>query len=104
MSFSFLDNLSNAQSIYRDHENLWQFYVDLHRFKKGLEHKDYDYVIDILKIYKEKKDENHFFIKSCCNILQTEVKRSEYHLANIIRRTGNKYINTKKITTKNTNI
>jgi len=67
--------------------------VDLDRFKKGLLHHDYDYVINILKNYAEKQDENPLFVRSCCNILRTEVKRSEYHLKNIIRRTGNKYFN-----------
>lgn len=97
MSFSVLDNLPDPQSIYRDHERLWKFYMDLERLKKGLAHKDYDYVIDILKSYKEKEDENHFFIQSCCNIFRTEIKHSEYHVANIIRRTGNKYIDSKII-------
>jgi len=70
--------------------------VDLDRFKKGLLHHDYDYVIDIFKNYTEKKqDENPLFVYSCCNILRTEIKRSEYHLKNIIRRTGNKYFNNK---------
>lgn len=92
----FLDNLPEARSIYRDHEHLWKFYVDLERFKKGLLHHDYDYVISILKNYSEaKQDETSFFTRSCCSILRTEVKRSEYHLTNIIRRTGNKYFNTK---------
>ncbi|KAL6262909.1 hypothetical protein P5V15_005698 [Pogonomyrmex californicus] len=83
----FIDNLPEARSVYRDHEHLWKFYVDLDRFKKGLEHKDYDYVIDILKKYVEKQNETPLFIRSCCNILRKEVTRSEYHLANIIRRT-----------------
>ncbi|XP_067208947.1 putative histone-lysine N-methyltransferase 1 isoform X2 [Linepithema humile] len=82
-----IDNLPDPRSIYRDHERLWKFYMDLERLKKGLAHKDYDYVIDILKSYKEKEDENHFFIQSCCNIFRTEIKHSEYHVANIIRRT-----------------
>ncbi|XP_039314559.1 uncharacterized protein LOC105193856 isoform X2 [Solenopsis invicta] len=81
-----IDDLPEARSVYRDHKHLWKFYVDLDRFKKGLLHQDYDYVIEILKKYAEKQDENTLFIRSCCKILQTEVKRSEYHLANIVRR------------------
>ncbi|XP_036138851.1 uncharacterized protein PF11_0213 isoform X1 [Monomorium pharaonis] len=92
-----IDDLPEPRSIYRDHNHLWKFYVDLDRFKKGLSHQDYDYVIKILKKYAE-KDENTFFVHSCCKILRTEVKRSEYHLANIIRRTGNKYFNTTQST------
>ncbi|XP_018352292.1 PREDICTED: uncharacterized protein LOC108754466 [Trachymyrmex septentrionalis] len=82
-----IDDLPDARSVYRDHEHLWKFYVDLDRFKKGLLHHDYDYVINILKNYTEKQDESPLFVHSCCNILRTEVKRSEYHLRNIIRRT-----------------
>ncbi|XP_071563681.1 uncharacterized protein [Temnothorax nylanderi] len=82
-----IDDLSEAQSAYREHKNLWKFYVDLERFKKGLIHHDYDYVINILKNYSEMQDETTLFVRSCCSILRTEVKRSEYHLANIIRRT-----------------
>ncbi|XP_018360746.1 PREDICTED: uncharacterized protein PF14_0093-like [Trachymyrmex cornetzi] len=82
-----IDDLPDARSVYRDHEHLWKFYVDLDRFKKGLLHHDYDYVINILKNYTEKQDESPLFVRSCCNILRTEVKRSEYHLRNIIRRT-----------------
>lgn len=68
--------------------------MDLDRFKKGLLHQDYDYVIKIFKKYAEKQDESPLFVRSCCSILRTEVKRSEYHLANIMRRAGNKYFNT----------
>ncbi|XP_071626837.1 uncharacterized protein [Temnothorax longispinosus] len=82
-----IDDLSEARSAYRDHKHLWKFYVDLERFKKGLLHQDYDYVINILKNYSEMQDETTLFVRSCCSILRTEVKRSEYHLANIIRRT-----------------
>lgn len=67
--------------------------MDLERFKKGLLHKDYDYVIDILKAYTERPDEHPIFVRSCCSILRAEVKRSEYHLKQIIQRTGKTYFN-----------
>lgn len=68
--------------------------MDLDRFKKGLTHHDYDYVINILKSYAERQDETSLFVRSCCSMLRAEIKRSEYHVANIVRRTGNKYFNT----------
>lgn len=93
--YFFIDyDLPDIRSVYRDHEHLWKFYVDLERFKKGLIYQDYDYVIHILKEYTEKQDETPLFVRSCYNILRREVKRSEYHLANIINRTGNTYFNT----------
>lgn len=92
--FFFVDDLPDVRSVYRDHEHLWKFYVDLERFKKGLMHQDYDYVIDILKEYTEKQDEIPLFVHCCCTVLRAEVKRSEFHLANIIHLTGNKYFNT----------
>lgn len=66
--------------------------MDLERFKKGLIHNDYAYVINILKIYAE--DEDDLFVRCCCNILRKEIERSEKHLTNIIDLTGNKYFNT----------
>ncbi|EZA59675.1 hypothetical protein X777_16658 [Ooceraea biroi] len=89
-----IDDLPDARSIYRDCANLWKFFADLDRFKKGLTHKDYDYVIDILKSYMEKSGENSLFVRSCCTILRAEIKHSKYHLEQIIQRTGKLYFNT----------
>lgn len=80
--------MPDAQSIYRD--RFWKFYIDLNRIKQGLEHQDYDYVIDVLQTYTEKSDKS-LHTCSCYNKLRKEIKRSEYHLANIIRLTGDKY-------------
>ncbi|XP_050448925.1 metacaspase-2-like isoform X3 [Cataglyphis hispanica] len=76
---------SYARSVYRDHERFWKFYMDLERFEKGLIYEDYDYVIDILKSYTEKR-ESELFVSKCCLVLQN-VKRSEYHFKNILRLT-----------------
>ncbi|XP_011149412.1 putative uncharacterized protein DDB_G0282133 isoform X3 [Harpegnathos saltator] len=90
-----IDDLPEPRSIYRDHEHLWKFYVDLDRVKQGLKHQDYDYVIDILEEYTEKQDAN-LFVRSCCNMLRTEIKRSDHHLINIIQRTDKKIICTSR--------
>ncbi|XP_011875751.1 PREDICTED: uncharacterized protein LOC105566399 isoform X2 [Vollenhovia emeryi] len=82
-----IDNLPEPRSAYRNHINHWKFFVDLEGFKKGLLHHDYDYVINMLKSYAEKQDDTPLYTRSCCKKLQTEIKRSEYHLANVIRRT-----------------
>ncbi|GAB1862853.1 Chitin-binding type-2 domain-containing protein [Camponotus japonicus] len=58
-----------ARSMYRDHEHFWKFYMDLERFEKGLIHEDYNYVIDILKSYTEKR-ESELFVNKCCLILR----------------------------------
>ncbi|KAL0129526.1 hypothetical protein PUN28_001648 [Cardiocondyla obscurior] len=79
-----IENLSDAQSVYRDHPNFWKFYADLDRFKRGLLHEDYNYVINILKFYAEKQDESPLFVRSCCKILQREIDRSAHHLKNIV--------------------
>ncbi|XP_025263596.1 uncharacterized protein LOC105259189 [Camponotus floridanus] len=71
-----------ARSMYRDHERFWKFYMDLERFEKGLIHEDYNYIIDILKNYTEKR-ESELFVSKCCLILRN-IKRSEYHLKNIL--------------------
>ncbi|XP_032691072.1 protein dopey homolog PFC0245c-like isoform X2 [Odontomachus brunneus] len=81
-----IDNLPEAQSVYRNHKHLWKFYTDLERLKKGLEHEDYNYVIDILEEYAGKQDSN-LFVRACCNMLRTEIKRTDHHLINIIERT-----------------
>lgn len=88
--YFFLD-APYARSMYRDHERFWKFYMDLERFEKGLIHEDYNYVIDILKNYTEKR-ESELFVSKCCLILRN-IKRSEYHLKNILTLTGNQYFN-----------
>ncbi|XP_011701501.1 PREDICTED: protein PFC0760c-like isoform X2 [Wasmannia auropunctata] len=92
-------DLPETRSVHRNSTHLWKFYVDLDRFKKGLLHNDYDYVIKILRKYAEKEDdkqENTFFVRACCTILRTEVKRSDQHLKNIIRRTDKNIICTSR--------
>lgn len=86
----FLDAPS-ARSMYRDHERFWKFYVDLDRFEKALIHEDYKYIIDILKGYTQKR-ESELFVSNCCLKLRN-MNRSEYHLKNILRLTGNQYFN-----------
>lgn len=97
-TFFIIDNLPEPRSVYREHENLWKFYVDLERFKKGLEHEDYSYVVSILQDYVEKQDER-WFVRACCNIFRTEVKRSDYHLTNIIQLTGKEMLESEDIIT-----
>ncbi|XP_014480408.1 PREDICTED: uncharacterized protein LOC106747425, partial [Dinoponera quadriceps] len=81
-----IDDLPEPRSIYRNHKNLWKFYLDLKIVKRGLVHEDYDYIIQVLKRYTQKEDAN-YFIHSCCNMIRTEIKRSDHHLKNIIQRT-----------------
>lgn len=66
--------------------------MNLERFEKGLMYEDYDYVIDILKSYNTKKRERELFVSKCSLVLR-KVKRSEFHLRNILRLTGNQYFN-----------
>lgn len=66
--------------------------MDLDRFEKGLMFEDYDYIISVLKSYDTKKRERELFVNKCSVILR-KITRSEYHLRNILRRTGNQYFN-----------
>ncbi|CAK9800425.1 hypothetical protein ANTQUA_LOCUS2445 [Anthophora quadrimaculata] len=63
----------------------WKFYVDVHSLQKGLEHHDYDYVMNILNSAKE--DQESFFSRACYQILCNEIKYSQYYLSKLISHT-----------------
>ncbi|CAK9812024.1 hypothetical protein ANTPLA_LOCUS7261 [Anthophora plagiata] len=63
----------------------WKFYVDVHSLQKGLEHNDYDYVMNILNSAKE--DQESFFSRACYQILCNEIKYSQYYLSKLISHT-----------------
>ncbi|XP_032673991.1 uncharacterized protein LOC116845430 isoform X2 [Odontomachus brunneus] len=90
-----IDNLPEAQSVYRNQDHLWDFYTDLEKLKKALEHEAYDCVIDILVKYVAMQDDI-LFVRACCNRFSKEIKNKN-HLINIIERTGEKYSSMRKI-------
>ncbi|XP_066586768.1 uncharacterized protein [Prorops nasuta] len=80
-----IKDLPEPRSIYRD--KFWKFYLDLESLKEGLKHYDYDYVIGILEKTLHTVEQKPLFTNTCYQILKSQIKLSQHHLSNIIKRT-----------------
>lgn len=98
-NFLFVDKnlLPEPRSVFRYHEHCWKFYLDLDRLKMGFQQKDYDYIIDILKLYVDEQATDKIFYYTC-EILRNEIRRSfKNHVKTLLQRAGNKINNDKLI-------
>ncbi|XP_020287553.1 uncharacterized protein PF11_0213-like isoform X2 [Pseudomyrmex gracilis] len=78
--------LPEPRSVFRYHEHCWKFYLDLDRLKMGFYQKDYDYIIDILKLYVDKQVTDKIFYHTC-EILRNEIRRSfKNHVKTLLQR------------------
>lgn len=63
----------------------------------GFYQKDYDYIIDILKLYVDKQVTDKIFYHTC-EILRNEIRRSfKNHVKTLLQRAGNEINNGKLI-------
>ncbi|CAK9823365.1 hypothetical protein ANTRET_LOCUS1725 [Anthophora retusa] len=83
-TLSRIDELPEPNSAH-GRTKFWKFYVDVYSLQKGLEHNDYDYVMNILNSAKE--DQESFFSRACYQILCNEIKYSQYYLSKLISHT-----------------
>ncbi|XP_051163731.1 uncharacterized protein MAL13P1.304-like isoform X2 [Leptopilina boulardi] len=71
----------------RNEDLFWKFYDRLESLKRGLQHNDYKYVVNILKEFvgEHATEKKTIFSRHCHHVLCEEINKSKTHVENVIK-------------------